>query len=71
MTDEEHRLFRLGATLEAINWYRSKKKEITEEWRLSSEFPSTPTEAFQSTGRRVFKQTYVENARHSCTPHGG
>ncbi|MBE6298524.1 MAG: hypothetical protein E7088_08630 [Bacteroidales bacterium] len=66
MSDDEHRLFHLGATLEAINWYRSKKKEITEEWRLSSEFPSTAAEAFQSTGRRVFKQSYVDKARITC-----
>lgn len=63
MTPDEHRLFSLGATLEAINWYRDKRKEITEEWRLMSEFPSTPEEAFQSTGRRVFPQQYVSNAR--------
>lgn len=68
MSDEEHRLFSLGATLEAINWYRDKKKEITEEWRLSSEFPSTPNEAFQSTGRRVFRLSYVQNARITCSP---
>lgn len=68
MTDEEHRLFTLGATLEAINWYRNKKKEIAEEWRLSSEFPSTANEAFQSTGHRVFRLSYVQNARNSCVP---
>lgn len=66
MTEEEHALFKLGATLEAINWYRDKKKEFPEEWRLASEFPSTPGEAFQSTGRRVFKITYVQSARESC-----
>lgn len=66
MTEEEHALFKLGATLEAINWYRDKKKEFPEEWRLASEFPSTPDEAFQSTGRRVFKMSYVQSARESC-----
>ena len=67
MTPDEHRLFELGATLEAINWYRDKRKEISDDWRLRSEFPSTATEAFQSTGRRVFLQEYVENARRTCT----
>lgn len=66
MTAEEHRLFELGATLEAINWYRDKRREINDEWRLFSEFPSTATEAFQSTGRRVFRQDYVENVRRTC-----
>lgn len=67
LTDEEKELFRLGATLEAINWYRDKKKEIPDTWRLASEFPSTPTEAFQSTGRRVFKLAYVQSTRESCS----
>ena len=66
MTEEEHALFKLGATLEAINWYRNKKKEFPEEWRLASEFPSTPQEAFQSTGRRVFKISYIQSTRESC-----
>lgn len=66
MTEEEHALFKLGATLEAINWYRDKKKEFPEEWRLASEFPSTPHEAFQSTGRRVFKISYIQSTRESC-----
>lgn len=66
MDEYEHYLFSLGATLEAINWYRNKKKEIPESWRLASEFPSTPTEAFQSTGHRVFRITYVQDARSTC-----
>ena len=66
MTEDEHRLFELGATLEAINWYREKSKEFPEKWRLDSEYPSTPAEAFQSTGRRVFKLAYVQSTRESC-----
>ena len=66
MTEDEHRLFELGATLEAINWYREKSKEFPEKWRLDSEYPSTPTEAFQSTGRRVFRLEYVKTTRESC-----
>ena len=66
MTDEEKELFELGATLEAINWYRDKKREFPDEWRLASEFPSTPAEAFQSTGRRVFSLGYVKTTRESC-----
>ena len=68
MTGYEHQLFDLGATLEAIAWYRLKAKEITDPWRLHSEFPSTPAEAFQSTGRRVFRQEYVDNVRRTCVP---
>lgn len=67
MTDYEMWLFSLGATLEAINWYREKSKEIADPWRMRSEYPSTPSEAFQSTGRRVFPIKYVENIKKTCT----
>ena len=68
MDEYEHHLFALGATLEAIAWYRDKRLEMPDEWRLYSEFPSTANEAFQSTGRRVFRAAYVENIRKSCVP---
>ena len=68
MNEYEHHLFELGATLEAISWYRDKRREIPDEWRLFSEFPSTAEEAFQSTGRRVFRISYVQNIREGCVP---
>ncbi len=68
MDDYEKELFRLGATLEAISWYRDKRREMPDEWRLFSEFPSTATEAFQSTGRRVFRTSYVNDIRSNCVP---
>ena len=68
MDEYEQHLFALGATLEAIAWYRDKRREMPDEWRLFSEFPSTPAEAFQSSGRRVFRIPYVNNARQSCLP---
>lgn len=54
MTEYEMWLFSIGATLEAISWYREKRKEFTDEWRMKSEYPSDDVEAFQSTGNRVF-----------------
>lgn len=68
MNEYEHQLFSLGATLEAIAWYREKRREIPDEWRLYSEFPSTTAEAFQSTGRRIFRISYVNEARKNCVP---
>ncbi len=68
MNEYEEELFSLGATLEAIAWYRDKRREMPDEWRLFSEFPSTANEAFQSTGRRVFKTSYVNAARKECIP---
>ena len=68
MTEYEHWLFGLGATLEAIKWYRQKSSEIKDKWRMCSEYPSTAAEAFQSTGRRIFPQKYVEQTRTSTLP---
>lgn len=68
MDEYEQHLFSLGATIEAIAWHRDKRREMPDEWRLYSEFPSTPEEAFQSTGRRVFKISYVNNMRKNCVP---
>lgn len=68
MNSYEKELFAKGATLEAINWYRDKRREIPDEWRLFSEFPSSANEAFQSTGRRIFRLSYVRDARKCCTP---
>ncbi len=68
MDNYEHHLFELGATLEAIAWYRSKRREMPDEWRLFSEFPSTAAEAFQSSGRRVFRIPYVNEMRKGCIP---
>ncbi len=68
LDEYEKQLFSLGATLEAIAWYRDKRREMPDEWRLFSEFPSTASEAFQSTGRRVFRISYVNSIRSTCVP---
>lgn len=65
LTEYEWHLFRLGATLEAINWYRQKSKGV-DEWRMKSEFPSTDVEAFQSTGQIIFKDDYLDDLYNSC-----
>jgi hypothetical protein len=56
-------LWQSGATLEGINWYRNKLREFKgDTWRMQSEFPTTPDEAFQSDARRVFSPIYVKTA---------
>ena len=65
MTEYEWFLWRLGATLEAINWYRIKSRSM-DEWRMKSEFPSTDIEAFQSTGRMLFKDEYLIELYNTC-----
>lgn len=64
LSDYEHFLWRKGAALEQISWYRWKLKEYNhDEWRMRSEFPTTEEEAFQSTGHRVFPIDYVTRNR--------
>ena len=69
MGEKEWKHWELGATLEGINWYRTyKADENYDDWRMESEYPSTPEEAFQSTGRRAFRPSYVLAARSGCMP---
>jgi len=64
MGEYEWNLFELGATLEGINWYiRFRANENYDDWRMKSEFPSFPQEAFQSTGHRAFAPQYILNLR--------
>ena len=67
MNENERWLFTLGATLEAIAWYRIKDREFEgEHWRMCSEFPSTDIEAFQSTGSNFFPNEYVDEQYEHC-----
>lgn len=69
MTEYDWWQWEQGATLEGINWYRTfKASERYSDWRMQSEFPTTSTEAFQSTGRRVFSPFYTVNAKRTCIP---
>lgn len=60
LDDDEYRLFEEGATLEGIAWWRDKKLEYSDMWRFRSEFPSTPEEAFQSTGHPYYNPDDVK-----------
>lgn len=62
-------LWDLGATIEGIYWYYMTKTGYDyDDWRMMSEYPSTPKEAFQSSGRRAFAPSYVRNAEKTCQP---
>jgi len=66
----EKMLWKMGATIEAIAWYRSKLKDFTgDRWRMQSEFPTTAQEAFQSTGRRFFGAPAIQVQRESNVRH--
>ncbi|MEG2759565.1 MAG: hypothetical protein RR908_06795, partial [Rikenellaceae bacterium] len=69
MSLKEQEYFRLGASLEGINWYRNKKHmDSYDDWRMGCEFPTTPQEAFQSTGRRAHNPSHVTLMRKNARP---
>ena len=69
LNEYEKYLFEMGATLEGIHWYRLTLSELGGDmWRMQSEHPTTPQEAFQSTGNRVFAPQDVEKFRNQCVP---
>ena len=63
MSDYDKWQFEQGATLEGIAWYRQASKHVPDKWRWKSEQPTTPSEAFQSTGHRYYPQDDVERLR--------
>ncbi len=62
----ENFLWSVGATIEHIAWYRAKRKEYPAHWMMQAEYPTTPEEAFQSTGSRIFDAEIVQEARKNC-----
>lgn len=68
LTDYERMLWARGATLEAIAWYRQKRKEYARHTDMMAEYPSDDIEAFCYSGERVFDPTLVEKLRRGCCP---
>lgn len=68
LSDEELERWKLGATLEGLNWYRHKLSEMPSEFRMKQEFPSNPQEAFATTGRYVHNQADIDFLRGGCKP---
>lgn len=61
-------LWRLGATLEGINWYITERAKFNSHDAFAAEFPSDDTEAFINSGANVFDKYKVEDFRPSCRP---
>jgi hypothetical protein len=62
-------LWNQGAALEGINWYFDyKTRENYDDWQMQAEYPTNDTEAFISTGARVFAPNYVKAAQKNCIP---
>lgn len=55
-----------GASLEAIAWYRAKRREYAQHPDMMAEYPSDETEAFTYSGERVFDATAVQRLRKHC-----
>lgn len=66
LNDYERMLWERGATLEAIAWYRQKRKEYARHTDMMAEYPSDDIEAFCYSGERVFDPTLVEKLRRGC-----
>ncbi|MBQ2979867.1 MAG: hypothetical protein IJE18_07145 [Bacteroidaceae bacterium] len=66
LSDYEWQLWELGATLQAINWYRHKRMEYHNDDEMQAEFPSTAVEAFTHSGEIIFKQDLCEKLRKLC-----
>lgn len=54
-------LWRLGATLEGIHWYKTYQRQNSfEAWQMHEEYPSTWQESFIASGERVFRLDYMQ-----------
>ena len=54
-------------TLEAMAWYHRKRSEYADLRAMKAEFPSSPEEAFTTTGFNVFSSEAVERLRAGCS----
>ena len=66
LSDRELNLWRLGCTLEQINWYREKARADKDIQKLYAEYPSTDTEAFGATNAGVFDQADIDRLLKDC-----
>lgn len=67
MTAEEIYYFNLGATLGGLNWYRHKRRTMPSDWRMRCEYPSTPAEAFATSGRNIHNPNDIQRMIRQCS----
>lgn len=60
------RLWELGATFEAINWYIHKRKDYMDHADMMAEFPSDDVEAFKNSGKNVFNTYHIDRLKKKC-----
>lgn len=68
MDGYERRLWEEGCTLEAINWYHTKRREMPSHRAMKAEYPGSDDEAFAHTDSEVFSSADVERLRKDCRP---
>lgn len=66
MNEYEWKLWYLGATLEAINWYRHKLRDYHNHDEMQAEFPSDDIEAFVHSGEIIFSLEHCNILRRTC-----
>lgn len=59
-------LWKIGATLEAINWYIRERAKYNDHASMASEYPSDDIEAFVHSGTMVFDKYKVEAFKDYC-----
>lgn len=59
-------LWELGASFEAINWYKEKRKDYMEHADMAAEFPSDDVEAFKNSGNSVFNIYKLDELKKKC-----
>lgn len=67
LSQYEQWLWHKGATLEAIAWYRTKRREYSQHADMMAEYPSDENEAFSYSGERVFDPVAVQRLREKCS----
>ena len=66
MGEYEHKLWDDGCTLEQICWYRNKRLEYRTAELMMSEFPSSASEAFSTSGHHVFARDELDELEKTC-----
>lgn len=49
-----------GVSIEYMAWYHDKRKEYTSHYQMMAEYPSTPEEAFASSGHKIFSDEELQ-----------
>lgn len=60
-------LWNKGATLEAIAWYRAKRREYARHTDMMAEYPSDELEAFAHSVESIFDPFAVQRLRNNCS----